>query len=429
MTTWDFDDRLRAWLAGRDPGEVPEALRAAAIQVPFEVRRPITRLPERWHRMTDVQTRLQAPGISGRSLAPIAVIVLLVLGLVAGLLLVSGSPQRLPAPYGPAANGNVAFAAGGDIFTVDPETGVTTAIATGSANDTDPIWSLDGTRIVFRRTLPDESRDHLYLARADGGGLISLTPEPIANIISYSFSPDGQSVMFVAGGGNINFANADGTGVRSLAPPVVLTCRLANGCEPSLRPPDGDQILFVNATSAVNTVNVDGTGLQTLVEQIPNRGVIAPRWSPDGTRVAYAAWPSNPSRLTVRTRIVNADGTTDLALPGPPDATWDGRPAWSNDGTRLAIIRGYGPSSEASVVAVVPADEGGLGIETDPILLAGWEGIPDLEWAPDDSSILLTRYDANNEPTQQVLIDPRTGAFHETSWQTVSRPAWQRVAP
>ena len=163
MTTWDFEDRLRDWLASRDPGAVPEALRASAIQVPYEVRRPLTRLPERWHRMTDVQTRLKAPGISRRSLAPVAIVATLVLGLVVGLLLVSGSPRRLPAPYGPAANGNVAFAAEGDIFTVDPETGVTTAIVSESANDTDPVWSLDGTRIGVRRTLPDEAGDRLSL--------------------------------------------------------------------------------------------------------------------------------------------------------------------------------------------------------------------------------------------------------------------------
>ena len=194
--------------------------------------------------MTDVQTRLQAPGISRRSLAPVAIVALLVLGLVVGLLLVSGSPQRLPAPYGPAANGNVAFAAGGDIFTVDPETGVTTAIVSESANDTDPVWSLDGTRIVFRRTLPDEAGDRLYLARADGGGLVSLTPEPIANISSYRFSPDGRTVMFDSGVGDIMIANADGTGVRSLDLPVTSACR-GDGCEPSFRPPDGDQILVI----------------------------------------------------------------------------------------------------------------------------------------------------------------------------------------
>jgi RNA polymerase sigma factor (sigma-70 family) len=30
---------------------------------------------------------------------------------------------------------------------------------------------------------------------------------------------------------------------------------------------------------------------------------------------------------------------------------------------------------------------------------------------------------------QQVRIDPLTGAFEETTWQTDSPPSWQRVAP
>ena len=126
---------------------------------------------------------------------------------------------------------------------------------------------------------------------------------------------------------------------------------------------------------------------------------------------------------------MNADGTKDRALPTPQGAVWDAPLAWSNDGTRLAIMRGYGPFFERTVVAVVPADEGGLGVETDPSILAGWEGEFDLEWAPDDSSILLTRTASDAPvPTPQVLIDPRTGEFHELPWRTVSRPAWQRIA-
>ena len=344
-------------------------------------------------------------------------------------MLLGGAQPRLPAPYGPAANGRVAFAAEGDIFTVDPETGVATAIVTGPETDNDPVWSRDGTRFVFRRTLPDESSDRLYLARADGGGLVSLTPEPIANIISYSFSPDGQSVMLDRRFGDITIANADGTGVRSLDSPVAF-CGQDDGCDTSFRPPDGDQIVFVTGDpAAVQTVNLDGTGLQTLVPPKINTGVTGPRWSPDGVRVAYGTWPYADT-ATIRTHIVNADGTMDRALPMPQGAVWDAPLAWSNDGTRLAIMRGYGPFFERTVVAVVPADEGGLGVETDPSILAGWEGEFDLEWAPDDSSILLTRTASDTPvPTPQVLIDPRTGEFHELPWKTVSRPAWQRIAP
>jgi hypothetical protein len=54
----------------------------------------------------------------------------------------------------------------------------------------------------------------------------------------------------------------------------------------------------------------------------------------------------------------------------------------------------------------------------------------DLEWAPDDSFILVTGYDADTgEAARQFMIDALTGEFHETPWTTVSSPAVQRVAP
>jgi dipeptidyl aminopeptidase/acylaminoacyl peptidase len=425
VTFTGFDDRVRAWLLERDPGDVPEALRASARRVPFEVRRPlIARMIERGLPMTEVETPFQRIGFTPRLFATGAVVVLLLVGLLIGLLLLVGAQHRLPAPYGPAANGQIAFAGEGDIYTVDPETGVSTALVTGPEVDADPVWSRDGTRIVFRRTMPDGSGDRLYLARADGGGLVSLTPEPITNIMSYSFSPDGRSVILDQGFGDIKIANADGTGVRSL-----VFCGQDEGCGASFQPPDGNQIVLENRDStAVNTMNVDGTGLLTLVPSKINTGVTSPDWSPDGARVAYGTW-RYAETATIRTHIVNADGTMDHALPTPQGTIWDAPLAWSNDGTRLAIMRGYGPFFERTVVAVVPADEGGLGVETDPSILAGWEGSFDLEWAPDDSVILLTRTASDEQPAEQVLIDPRNGEFHEMPWKTVSPPAWQRIAP
>ena len=429
MTFTGFDDRIRAWLMERDPGDVPEALRASASRVPFEVRRPlVARMIERGLPMTEVETRFERIGVPPRLLATAAVVVLLLVGLAIGLLLLGGAQPRLPAPYGPAANGRLAFAVDGDIYTVDPVTRVSTALVTGPEVDSGPVWSLDGTRLVFRRKLPDEFGDRLYLARADGGGLVSLTPEPSANIVSYAFSPDGRSVIINARIGEIRIANADGTGVRSLDPP--LFCLQDDGCGTSFRPPDGDQIVFEDGDpGAVQTVNVDGTGLQTLVPPKADTGVTSPVWSPDGARVAYGTWHSAET-ATIRTHIVNADGTEDRALAMPRGAVWDAPLAWSNDGTRLAITRGYGPFNERTVVAVIPADKGGLGIETDPSLYAGWDGSVDFEWAPDDSAILVTRTATDEAvPAQQVLIDPRTGEFQELPWQTVSVPAWQRVAP
>ena len=68
-------------------------------------------------------------------------------------LVVVGSQQRhLPPLFGPARNGTIVF--GGtdqDIYRLDPVTGTSVALITGSASDSDPWLSPDGTKFLFLR--------------------------------------------------------------------------------------------------------------------------------------------------------------------------------------------------------------------------------------------------------------------------------------
>ena len=52
-----------------------------------------------------------------------------------------------------------------------------------------------------------------------------------------------------------------------------------------------------------------------------------------------------------------------------------------------------------------------------------------MDWSPDDSTILVLPEDLNGNMTPQLLIDPTTGASTDASWNGVSLPAWQRLAP
>ena len=81
----------------------------------------------------------------------------------------------MPQPFGRAANGLVAYAAAGDIYTVDPVTGVSTAIITGPETDVNPRWSRDGTHIAFeRKAVGDSGPGLVYVARADGSDVVRL---------------------------------------------------------------------------------------------------------------------------------------------------------------------------------------------------------------------------------------------------------------
>jgi len=363
--------------------------------------------------------------------------VLIALLLAAAAVLV-GTQPRLPTPFGVARNGLSAYAADGDIFTVDPATNVATAVVTGPETDLEPRFSLDGTRLVFERRPEGEVGDgRLYVAHADGTALTLLTPEAPFVLDSYAFSPDGQEVMFsslVDGRSTVSIAKVDGSGVRSLD----LGDMAAS--EPEYRPPDGEEIVFVGMAEGPATglyiVGADGTGLRPVVEP-PNLVVDDPRWSPDGSWIAYTSWAvdyATGGRLA-RVNIVSADGRRDRILGPHPQADVEGYPIWSNDGTRLIISRCM--STDANVTdgaceagyAVVPADGPGNGIEIDWAEPTMPEDVIHNLWAPDDQSILTAALDAVGRPvTDAHLWDPATGRSLPAP-QAFGAPSWQRLAP
>ncbi len=78
--------------------------------------------------------------------------------------------------------------------------------------------------------------------------------------------------------------------------------------------------------------------------QTPNRHELAPRWSPDHTKIAFLATAgpagANPS-FNVDLFVIDADGSNErLLATGVDDTSWP--PTWSPDGTRIAYLHGLG---------------------------------------------------------------------------------------
>lgn len=399
--------------------------------------RPSWVFPERWLPV-DISTQaVPAPRLPWRQLGVLALIAILVAATLA--VYIGSQQERLPAPFGPAANGAVAYAGSGDIYAGDPATGDVTAIVSGPELDVEPRWSRDGTRVVFKREIQgdDGLAAQLFVAQADGSGLTLVTPEPVTLTPSvlgepwaqYDFSPDGQSVLIASmidGTPTISIAASDGSGMRHLD---VGTAAY----EPSFRPPNGSEILFVGRSDGNHDIMAvePATGaVRTIVTTPADYDLAGATWSPDGASISYWMWggPESEEHLTARNHIVSADSTGDRALPLPPGALWDALATWSNDGTRLFIARGYGSSFEDVRAVVIPADGSSTGLELSYDGLNGGECCASVQWAPDDSAILISPTDALGVPKQQVIVDPEGGAARTAPWTSSSDPAWQRVA-
>ena len=121
----------------------------------------------------------------------------------------------------------------------------------------------------------------------------------------------------------------------------------------------------------IYTINPDGGGLTRLTDDL--QADIEPRWSADGTRIAFMRFDPYSSRYSLW--LMKADGTGQQMLTA---ATFFGSASWSPAGTELAYADGRGTG-----VTIFDANTGRW--------LAGFsarDGIPsDPAWSPDGGTI------------------------------------------
>lgn len=351
---------------------------------------------------------------------------LLLLALAVGLIVTAGSQRRVPAPFGPAGAGLVTYSVDGDFFTVNRAGGEPRAIVAGSTKDINPQWSRDGTKLVFERTGIDGLLSLLFVANSDGTGLTQITPGPLrvdvdATSPDYMFSPDGTEVLLLSNMG-IQIAYADGSGMRSLG-----SLGEVKATEASYRPSNGSEIALMGPDSVIYLADLESLAARPLVPLSEHDARQYLLWSPDGSALAYQGWFGAPY-FTVRAHIYDVDRAEDRLADPTADVFWDALPLWSNDGKRLALLRGYEDGYDDVTAAIVKADGGGLIAETPHGEALMWECCAVLEWAPDDSAILISRADQLAVLHAQALIDPNTGAVSDVPWSATSDPSWQRLA-
>ena len=406
--------------------------------------RPAWTFPERWLPMSAVTSRTAT--VPRLPLRIVAAVALLLIALIVGAIVFAGSQHPLPAPFGIARNGLVAYAEGGDIYVGDPATGRSTAIVTGPENDVNPRWSRDGTRVAFERRADANSYSGVvYVARPGRSDLIRVTPDSLLGITSYDFSPDGKQLLISAdqtGIPSLFIAATDGSGIRQLKIGMAAT-------NAAWRPPNGSEILFTDfdngdpsgGSGAIHLVSSLGGDVRTIVSDERSAGIYRgqPMWSPDGSLLAYGEWCSSDCSTgkalasnignTVQTYIVKADGSVDHVLPSPA-GQWQAPESWSNDGTKVLVIRGPEVNSAGTArPAVVPVHGSAVGVEIPYPPGVGADPTLAWAWAPDDTSILGTPTGASGIVLGQVLLDPVKGTGRTLGWSSVSQPSWQRIGP
>jgi Tol biopolymer transport system component len=251
-------------------------------------------------------------------------------------------------------------------------------------------WSPDGKRLAYadaifgRKITTDPSCAYqacssIHTMRSNGTSRLRLTiPKILSGDLAPRWSPDGRQI---AAWRDSHYAHPpiaqvivlDGDGNHQR---VVRTVPWASGVTPELDwSPDGSHLVISTINHGHSTLEVmraDGSGGRTLtvVE------AYAPRWSPDGTRIAYFSSADGPGIY-----VTGADGQITHKVAAT--TVGSGTLAWSPDGRQLAFAYASdaasihaltGDTAGWSGVYVVNADGTGLSR-----LVAGPAGFPD--WA------------------------------------------------
>jgi Tol biopolymer transport system component len=248
-----------------------------------------------------------------------------------------------------------------------------------------PTWSRDGSKLAFEAgPADDQRRSHVFVVRADGSGIRDLGPGGFP-----SWSADDGRIAFqgVDRQAGIWVMNADGTGRERLTD---------NGMCPRWSP-DGTQIAYLGVLPgpapfqglcSFNTIDGSQQPLWAGTRQQIHAGF---QWSPDGKSLALVAMVPPMRRQLIFLQEPGETQKVVVRVDGRDHRALGTHVAWSSDSKRLLVeYLGGGGDTTPRQLYIFDATSNGppeLLLGQDPERYSG-----DMTWSPDGKKIVFASF-------------------------------------
>ena len=202
--------------------------------------------------------------------------------------------------------------------------------------DGNPTWSPDSQRIAFQSR--GDGDHEIFVVNVDGSGLTKLTDNEYADVFP-AWSPDGQLIAFSSNRPKTDFGRELSEAARrdsfiSTSAPIDFDIYIME--------PDGSGTYNWTRTSSLGDSN--------------------PSWSPDGSWIAFEAYPHNAftqrgsARDIYVMRFEGADLTNLSNAQARNQEGNEGPIVWSPDGSQLAFVTArYGTPRIQTVRIINPS--------------------------------------------------------------------------
>jgi Tol biopolymer transport system component len=242
-----------------------------------------------------------------------------------------------------------------DIFTLSPDGKQQTRLTTDGRSE-NAVVSPNGRWIAFSRTFKGQA--DLMIMRRDGKRVKRVTRTTGVSEHPTSWSSDNKRIVFTRlaktnRGSGVYRIDRDGSATKKMLPHQFSQAHWS----PASRQLVALRTIRKSTSTHYQVVrtNLNGSNVRALTTA--KQTSLEPRWSPDGTQIAYQQWLTG-NWTAGRIRVMNADGSNKRVLADTGGE--DYFPTWSPDGKWVAFwgsATGQYPSSIFKVAVDNPRNE------------------------------------------------------------------------